>query len=203
LTKKLQQILAFSFGVAFVIVLLVIAVVIPSPTPFQYTVFRVVLALAAAGVAAMIPGFLQVNISGWLRAGGALGVFAVVYFYNPAELFSEVTREPDPTAMFPIVLACNTENQVQINTFSFPYSDIKKKNKYSEFSNLVAQLPNQLCSQNGSKIFRMSDEVTVGPGDNITLTSSGNLGAILIPESVINQLGGNHLAFTKIHSYIK
>src|SRR5258706_2185902 len=34
----------------------------------------------------MIPGFLQVTISGWVRAGGALGVFMVIYFSNPAGL---------------------------------------------------------------------------------------------------------------------
>lgn len=94
MTKKLQQILAFGFGVAFVIALLVLAVAIPSPTAFQYTVFRVVLALAAAGVAAMIPGFLQITLSEWIRAGGALGVFVVVYFYNPASL---VVPPPEPT----------------------------------------------------------------------------------------------------------
>ena len=198
----MQQIFAFSFGVAFVIVLLLLAVAISNPTPFQYTVFRVVLALAAAGVAAMIPGFLQVNISSWLRAGGALGVFAVVYFYNPAELIVDIEKEPNPTAMFSIVLACNTNNQIKLNTFSFPYSDIKKTNTYSEFIDLVAQLPNQLCTQDNSKVFRMSDEIMVVKGSDTKLTTGGNLGAIIIPEDVINDLGGNHLAFTKIHSYL-
>ncbi|MEX1034275.1 MAG: hypothetical protein WDZ30_13000 [Cellvibrionaceae bacterium] len=66
--------------------MLVIALVTPEPSVFQYRVFQTVLSLAVAGVAAMIPGFLQVNISGWIRAGGALGVFAVVYFYSPADL---------------------------------------------------------------------------------------------------------------------
>ena len=39
----------------------------------------------------MIPGFITVSVSTWLRAGGALAVFAVVYFYNPAAL---VTSAP-------------------------------------------------------------------------------------------------------------
>jgi len=85
---KAQQKAAYIFGLVFIVALLVLAVAFPRLTPFQYTVFRVVLALAAAGVAAMIPGFLEVRVATWLRAGGALAVFAVVYFYNPAALFS-------------------------------------------------------------------------------------------------------------------
>lgn len=93
MTKKLQQILAFIFGIVFVSALIAIAAAIPEPTPFQYTIFRAVLALSAAGIAAMIPGFLEVNISTWLRAGGALGVFVVVYFYNPASLVVPETQQ--------------------------------------------------------------------------------------------------------------
>ena len=76
----------FMFGIAFVITLLVLAVKFPKPTPFQYVVFRIVLALAAAGIAAFIPGFLDVKLSTFLRAGGAFAVFAIVYFFSPAKL---------------------------------------------------------------------------------------------------------------------
>ncbi len=84
--KTHEKILAFTFGVIFVIVLLVAAFAVPNPTAFQYTVFRIVLALAAAGVAAMFSGFIELEIPKWLRAGGALAVFAIVYFYAPAAL---------------------------------------------------------------------------------------------------------------------
>jgi hypothetical protein len=96
MTKRNQQRTAFGFGVVFVVTMLVLAILFPNPTPFQYTVFRIVLALAAAGVAAMIPGILELEFAGWIRAGGALAVFVVVYFYNPA---STVSREPptEPT----------------------------------------------------------------------------------------------------------
>ena len=109
MTKKLQQILAFVFGVTFVIVLIVLAVAIPDPTSFQYTTFRVILALAAAGIAVMIPGFLQVTISNWLRAGGALGVFVVVYFFNPASLV--VT--PDIQSTQQSIIDGNNNTQIQ------------------------------------------------------------------------------------------
>ena len=91
--KHTQQWTAFVFGVVFVIVLLTLAIKFPNPTAFQYTIFRSVLSLAAAGVAAMIPGFISVSISKWLRAGGALAVFAAVYFYNPAAMVSSAPSQ--------------------------------------------------------------------------------------------------------------
>jgi hypothetical protein len=93
LPKATQQRSAFLFGIAFVVVLLTLAIRFPNPTAFQYTIFRSVLALAAAGVAAMIPGFITLSISKWLRAGGALAVFAIVYFYNPAVLVSSAPSQ--------------------------------------------------------------------------------------------------------------
>jgi hypothetical protein len=91
-SKKSQQFAAFTFGVAFVIAMLVLAIAFPNPTPFQYTVFRIVLAIAIAGVAAMIPGFISVELSAWLRAGGALAVFVVVFFKNPAGLVADAQQ---------------------------------------------------------------------------------------------------------------
>ena len=86
--KKLTIILSFAFGVTFIVVILLIALLQPNPTSFQYTIFRAVLALAGAGVAAVLPGFIQVRFRKWLRAGGALAVFAILYFLNPAAQFS-------------------------------------------------------------------------------------------------------------------
>lgn len=81
-----QLIAAFIFGTVFVIVMLVLALCYPNPTSFQYTTFRIVLALAASGVAAMIPGFIHARIGSWLRASGAIAVFALVYLKSPAAL---------------------------------------------------------------------------------------------------------------------
>jgi hypothetical protein len=89
-----QSIVAFAFGVVFVVTLLVLAIAFPTPTSFQYTVFRIILALAAAGVAAMIPGFIRLKLSPSsalaIQAGGAIAVFVIVYFFNPAQLAVEV-----------------------------------------------------------------------------------------------------------------
>ena len=84
--KRTERYLAYGFGTMFLCVVLTLAIAIPHPTPFQYTVFRIVLSLAAAGAAAMIPGFLTVEVSKVIRATGAMAVFLVVYFFSPAEL---------------------------------------------------------------------------------------------------------------------
>ena len=94
--RERQKYAAAVFGVIFVTAILVLAIVFPEPTAFQYTVFRIVLALAAGGVAAMIPGFIQLQMGSWLRAGGAIAVFALVYFYNPAQLVVPPPEEDDP-----------------------------------------------------------------------------------------------------------
>ncbi|HEY6169861.1 MAG TPA: tetratricopeptide repeat protein [Verrucomicrobiae bacterium] len=83
----------FILGVTFVSVILIIALIIPQPTAFQNAVFRIILALAAAGVAAEIPGVLRVKISNVLTGSGAFALFAVVYFYSPAQL---VIQPEDP-----------------------------------------------------------------------------------------------------------
>ena len=85
-----QIIIAFTFGLTFVVTLIVLAIKFPHPTPFQYNVFRIVLSLAVAGAAAMIPGFITVELNPTtellIRAGGALAVFVIVFFFNPAQL---------------------------------------------------------------------------------------------------------------------
>ncbi|MCW5206763.1 hypothetical protein VU08_07520 [Desulfobulbus sp. F5] len=87
------KLLAFFFGLCFVAVLLVLTVWLPQPTAFQYTVFRIVLALAAAGVAGVIPGMIRLKAQPGaallIHAGGALAVFVMVYLLAPAALNSE------------------------------------------------------------------------------------------------------------------
>jgi hypothetical protein len=85
---KLALVLAFVFGAVFMAALLVLAVAIPNPTLSQLEIFRITIALAAGGGAAIIPGLLDLHLGQGarfaLRAGGALAVFVVVYFYSPA-----------------------------------------------------------------------------------------------------------------------
>ena len=81
-----ERIGVFVFGVVFLSLMLILAIFFPSPTPFQYTVFRITLALAAAGVGALVPGMLNARVGGVVKAGGAMAVFVVVFFFSPARL---------------------------------------------------------------------------------------------------------------------
>jgi hypothetical protein len=96
MTKRFQVILAFVFGTIFVAVLLAICFIAPNPSTFQYTVFKTVLALAGAAVAAVIPGFIEVQVANWVRAGGAIAVFVILYFWNPAFIKPEEMNSPKP-----------------------------------------------------------------------------------------------------------
>lgn len=93
MTKQQERILAYGFGVFFVATVLIIALFIPNPSPFRYEVFKIVLAIACAGVAAFIPGFLNVEVGRWVRAGGAIAVFIIIFFFSPAKL---ATDTPEP-----------------------------------------------------------------------------------------------------------
>lgn len=94
MSKKLQTILCFSFGTVFVLFLIGIALFVPNPTAFQYVIFRTVLALAGGAAVAAFPGFIEVKLGNWLRAGGALAVFAVLYLINPAQQLANVAQLP-------------------------------------------------------------------------------------------------------------
>ncbi|MCI0558143.1 MAG: hypothetical protein MN733_06580 [Nitrososphaera sp.] len=86
MTKPTERAIAYTIAVVFMVFMLSIAISVPNPTSFQYTVFRTVLALAGGGFASMIPGFISVQVRRAVRAGGALAVFVVLYFFSPAAL---------------------------------------------------------------------------------------------------------------------
>jgi hypothetical protein len=87
-THKLNLILAFVFGVLFLVAILTLVIFIPNPTKAQAQVFSVVLALAAGGFASVLSGMLNVrlNLTSKVAIGatGALAVFVIVYFFVPA-----------------------------------------------------------------------------------------------------------------------
>lgn len=82
-----EKIAGFVFGLVFVTALLVFSVFIEDPTPAQYATFKTVLALAVAGVGGILGGVVHVEgaLQKWsVRAGGAVALFVLVYFFSPA-----------------------------------------------------------------------------------------------------------------------
>ncbi len=82
-------IMSFIFGIVFIFSILALLILYPNPTEKQFEIFKIVIALAAGGVAAIIPGSIDLHMRAGakfiLRAGGALGVFVIVFFYSPAK----------------------------------------------------------------------------------------------------------------------
>lgn len=95
---KWEKPAAFVFGLSLMIALMVLAIFVPTPTPFQYEIFRVVLAAGVAGFAACIPGLVQLKLGNWLHAVGAFAIFGIVYFYSPARLIVDQTVPTSTTA---------------------------------------------------------------------------------------------------------
>ncbi len=75
-------------GVASLAAILAAVLFVPCPSSAQFFVFRLILALGAAGIGSILPGFINID-SGVAKAGGALGLFALVYLLNPAMLIAD------------------------------------------------------------------------------------------------------------------
>jgi|HubBroStandDraft_4_1064222.scaffolds.fasta_scaffold90937_1 hypothetical protein len=99
----INVLLSFVFGVLFLAVMLIFSVLYPNPTASQIRIWITALALSAAGVGAVLPGFLEVKYKSIVRATGALGLFVIVYLFQPAiersvPSFPEPTQDPAPIA---------------------------------------------------------------------------------------------------------
>jgi Protein of unknown function (DUF4019) len=90
---------ASTFGVVFLATVLAIALFVKRPTPLLVTVVKIVLALAGSGVAATVPGFLELSLQQshllMLRAGGAIAVFVILFFFVPAGLVGHTEDADD------------------------------------------------------------------------------------------------------------
>ncbi|MBI5021159.1 MAG: hypothetical protein HZB59_06970 [Ignavibacteriales bacterium] len=73
---------------------LVIVVFVRGLDGYQQFFLRILLGLSTAGIAAIIPGFLKINLrwlSNSIRAGGAIALFVLVYTQNPPAITSYET----------------------------------------------------------------------------------------------------------------
>ncbi len=73
-------------GVIFILILIFISIKFPSTIQEYFGIYKTILAISCAGLAAILPGFININYKGFLRAGGALGVFTFIFlFVKPNE----------------------------------------------------------------------------------------------------------------------
>lgn len=84
-SSNVDKYLVFAFGVIFISVLLWLVFRETTPlTEDKAKLVHLVSALAAAGVGAALPGNIDIQHRTWLRAGGAVALFVLVFVYDPA-----------------------------------------------------------------------------------------------------------------------
>jgi hypothetical protein len=93
-----KTLIAFVFGAIFIITILVFTAVVKDPSPTEVWTYRIILALAAAGVAAILPGFIDIKYKGFVQAGGAIGVFVLILLAFPAPDAARKPASPNPDA---------------------------------------------------------------------------------------------------------
>lgn len=124
---QIEKTAVFVFGVVFIIIILYMVSNNPTPTEAEFFVYRLVMALSAAGVGALLPGFLKLDISlsaqSGIRAGGALALFASVWFVNPADFGVKVIPPKEKAA----IIIKQFLNQIDNGDYTAAYSLIAEK----------------------------------------------------------------------------
>jgi hypothetical protein len=93
-----QLITSIVIGGVCLVAVVVLAVLNPYPSNFQEFVFRGLLAIALAAIAAIIPGFVNLKFRArgagsyiGIIAGGALAIFILIWLVNPPSLENDTT----------------------------------------------------------------------------------------------------------------
>ncbi|MBK1877987.1 DUF4019 domain-containing protein [Pelagicoccus mobilis] len=129
----------FIFGIVFLSTILTLATAFPDPTPFQYTTFRIVLALSVAGIAAFVPGFLHLKIGNIIKAGGALSVFCVVYFFSPAGLVASPEPPPPPPKENAKLAISSWLDKIDNGDYADAWGEISSEGKKRFYKNLFIE----------------------------------------------------------------
>jgi hypothetical protein len=145
-SKKNNQHIPLIVGIGLMLLIAVFAYFVPLPSSWQQGVFLTILALAAAGIAAIIPGFIEVQYKGLLRAGGAIAVFCIVYFFKPQlsvadQSFSLTVLVHGPNSKQELIL----ENKGRL---VIDFGDDRRKVLIGEYGRTVfAGIPGKLRNQ--------------------------------------------------------
>ena len=102
--KQLEKYSAILFSIIFCSLLLIVSIFFPSPTEFQYSIIRLLLAISAAGLTALIPTFLNLEFTDAkvIRASGAIAMFAFIYFANPIDIIVDNSAKKPPLPVYDI-----------------------------------------------------------------------------------------------------
>jgi hypothetical protein len=128
-SKKQEQYFAYAFTLVFITAIFIPAIFPPEYIPFQYGVFKLILALAAAGIAAFIPGFLAVPVSTIARAGAAIAMLVIVFFVNPVDFIRKQPAGSDISSNNSTLNAGSSENRTTLDNAA-----VNTNNSNTEFN---------------------------------------------------------------------
>ncbi|MBV6425974.1 MAG: hypothetical protein KIPDCIKN_00465 [Haliscomenobacter sp.] len=112
----------FAFSIIAFGTLLALTLLIPGWAQQNNALFKTLLALAAAGVAATLPGFLNFEINNAVKAGGALAAFALVFLVNPA-------KEEEPLTLTVFVVGKNGQSVKSLHQQGYVIMDVNGERK--------------------------------------------------------------------------
>lgn len=114
--------LPFWFSLGAFAVLLGITLLVPGWWRENTLLARTLLALAAGGVAATLPGFLNFEINNVLKAGGALAAFVLVFLVNPP-------KEEEPLTLTVFVVGKNGQSVQSLHQQGYILLDAEGERK--------------------------------------------------------------------------
>lgn len=114
--------LPFWFSLGAFAVLLGITLLVPGWWRENTLLARTLLALAAGGVAATLPGFLNLEINNFIKAGGALAAFVLVFLVNPP-------KEEEPITLTVFVVGKNGQSVQSLHQQGYILLDAEGERK--------------------------------------------------------------------------
>lgn len=160
-SKGLQIIAAFIFGVVFVSVILTLVFNTDIIDTNKMWVIKTVMALAAAGIAAILPGFIDLKgaIPGlnvkMIRSGGALAVFCLV-FLAPISTGPDTIPKPYTPTTNPIMKAdewiAGISNKDYVGSYNNLFNLAKKKYSEDDIRSQLSPLMNRLGNLTSKRV---------------------------------------------------
>ena len=114
-----------------------------------------------------------------------------------------VKKPSGAKALFPVYIGCQKAGRIMVSTFDFQLFDVEQTAGYDTFVAMLNRVPNLLCPLSDPAVFRILDGRRIAAGGDITLVRDGNLGAVVLPEALVAELGGEQAAFAQMQDYVR
>jgi hypothetical protein len=199
-----EKITLFAFGTFFLIVLLIISWFDRQPSISSWFIYICVLAMAAGGVAALLPGAINVDISPGIRGGGALAIAVLVFYFGKDRVTAapivQVVEGLTSHLDFPTPV-----NPQQSDVYVYINSSLAARDCVTGAPDFTGTPNNQASIQRGSGGIQVN-YAKVKQGDNIwvaTKDQSGNWWKsddLIVPQG---ELSMNSVALVAVKSRVE